>query len=119
VRNRWLRIAILVFEALWLNVLVPGHQRGCIQVPGAQAVASCPLCEPHSSPVDSKSHAPIDRSGTCAICFFAAHLSVPPRIDFTLPPLQLLGLVEAQTARNLVARLVQVPFDGRGPPAWR
>jgi hypothetical protein len=115
VRNHWLRIAILVFEALWLNVLVPGHQRGCVAVPGAQS-ATCPLCDCAAAD-QPKSHAPVDRSAACAICFFAAHLSVPPTIDLTLPPLQLLGLIEGQSARNLVARLVQIPFDGRGPPA--
>lgn len=107
---------MLVFEALWLNVLVPGHQRGCISVPGAQVIGACPLCDASAPPADSKSHGPVDRSGTCAICFFAAHLTVPPRIDLTPPPLQLLGLLQRQTAHNLVARLVQIPFDGRGPP---
>jgi hypothetical protein len=117
VRHRWLRIAILVFEAFWLNVLVPGHQRGCVALPGAQAVAACPLCDSATPAAHSKSHTPVDRSGTCAICFFAAHLSVPPTIDLSLPPLQLRGWVQGQRAHNLVARLVQIPFDGRGPPA--
>jgi hypothetical protein len=116
VRNLWLRITVIVFEALFLNVVVPGHERGCIAIPGARAVAVCPMCG-DTPPSDSKSQAPVDRSATCAICFFAAHLSIPPQIDLTPPPLRFLELHRAQRAGNPVARLVQVPFDGRGPPA--
>jgi hypothetical protein len=117
VRNRWLCIAVTVLEALWLNVVVPGHQRGCIQIPGAPAVAACPLCDSAPASNPSKSPAPTNRADTCAICFFAAHLSVPPAIDLTLPPLQLVGLVQSPGIHNLISRLVQIPFYGRGPPA--
>jgi hypothetical protein len=119
--RRWFTIALVVFEAFWLNVVVPGHQRGIVQLPGSNSEPSCPFCstgETPSSPSHSasKSGAPRAPAGTCAICAFAAHLSLPPVVDFSLPPLKLLGRIADQTPRPPIARIVLVPFDSRGPP---
>jgi hypothetical protein len=123
-RRRGLCVALAIFEAIWLNVIVPGHRRGIVQMPGASAAAACPFCcccqqptTPSSDRDGPKQNSPTGPAGTCAICNFAAHLSVPPVIDFTPPPLKLLGPVEAEIARRAIARITLIPFDGRGPPA--
>src|SRR5580700_6728923 len=108
-RRRGLCVALAIFEAIWLNVIVPGHRRGIVQMPGASSAAICPCCcceQPSapSHPNGSKQDAPSGPAGTCAICNFAAHLSVPPVIDFTPPPLKLLGPAEAEIARCAIAR---------------
>jgi hypothetical protein len=111
-------IALIVFEALWLNVIIPGHTRGCVTMPcgcseGA-AAPSCPLC---AAAEKGSQHAPTpsDREH-CALCFFAAHLSIPPTLDLSAPELRFLHYVGPAAARHLFAREVLVPFDGRGPP---
>jgi hypothetical protein len=117
VRRRGLHFAILIFQALWLNVIVPGHQRGIVQLRGSEKTqpAACPYCtQQQSTPKNGK---PLPPEGNCAICFFAAHLSVPPVTDLSLQPLQLLHRLSGETAKNLFSRLISLPFDGRGPPA--
>jgi hypothetical protein len=120
-RQRWLCVVLAIFEGFWLNVVVPGHKRGIVQMPGASAGVACPCCccdQPQNSGQTggSKKDSPGGPAGTCAICNFAAHLSVPPVIDFTPPPLKLIGPAAPQCARRAIARITRVPFDGRGPP---
>jgi len=118
VRRRPLHLAVLIFQALWLNVIVPGHTRGIVQLPGSNhcsTVNSCPLCA-NEHPAGSKD-APANRSSNCAICFFAAHLNVPPTIDLSLTRLDFLHRLSAIIAEDRIARIVISPFDCRGPPA--
>jgi len=116
--RRWIGLAIAVFQAFWLNVVVPGHTRGIIQFAGAAAAqSSCPFCSGDSqSGKDSKSKEPAKPADGCAICFFAAHLTVPPPIDLTLPKMQLLHLLPDEVAEDLTHCVVFLPFDNRGPP---
>ena len=124
VLRRWFTLGIAMFEAFFLNVIVPGHQRGIVQLPGAQlapVIQVCPFCcagdsSSRSHSKDSKDNSPANRPGTCAICAFAAHLSVPPVFDFSLTTLMLLGPVENNRAHSPAARIVLLPFDERGPP---
>ena len=123
-RRRWFSLAIALFEAFFLNVVVPGHQRGVVQLPGSDSSSgqSCPFCccGQNSSPANSKlsqdNNSP-KRAGTCAICAFAAHLSVPPVFNFSLAPLMPLGPLEIRGASLPIAGSVQLPFNERGPPA--
>jgi hypothetical protein len=75
--------------------------------------ASCPRCE--AAKGTSHVPTPTDREH-CALCFFAAHLDVPPVLDLSAPKLRFLNYVGAEIAKHLIAREVLVPFDGRGPP---
>jgi hypothetical protein len=126
-RSRALRIAILVFEALWLNVVVPGHTRGSVALPGER----CPSCErcaadpispccdmPEGQPVASHPHSVPHRDPArhCAICYFAARLSLPVVFDFTHPPLGLLGAAAPQPAGHIVSIPFVATYDGRAPP---
>jgi len=123
VRSRWFNLAILLFEAFFLNVVVPGHQRGVVQLPGSDAKLgqTCPFCccdgptAPNHSQ-NSKSDTPEKPTGTCAICAFAAQLSLPPVFDCTLTRLMLLCPVADQIPSPPVARIILLPFDERGPP---
>jgi hypothetical protein len=128
-RSRALRLAVLVFQALWLNVIVPGHRRGIVQMPGAVSDPSgqntsnsstggetCPFCvgsPTQKTPGNPNAPAP---AANCAICFFAAHLSVPPVIDFA-PPLLCLARVVPATA-PMAAPFTRIPLvlHDRAPP---
>src|SRR5205823_4516041 len=85
-------IALLIFQAVWLNVIVPGHTRGSVALPGSApyACADSPIAHRccHAPAPKDDPPSPGNR-GKCAICFFAARLSTPPAIDATLAALGL------------------------------
>jgi hypothetical protein len=116
-----MRIALLLFEALWLNVIVPGHRRGIVPLPGeacwscaAQASTTRACC---TDPLPRK-HAPLpgDPAEHCAICHFAAMLMAPPAIGFELPPLGLLKRVDVPVAGDVYVAAPLIFYDRRGPP---
>jgi hypothetical protein len=113
-------LALVIFELIWLNVIIPGHTRGCVTMPcgcsEASPAAACPLCAAADAKGSHHSPTPTDREH-CALCFFAAHLSIPPVIDLSAPKLRFLNYVGAQSAKHLFARYVILPFDGTGPPS--
>jgi hypothetical protein len=120
--RRIFSIALLLFEALWLNVIVPGHTRGIVALPGEQC-AVCetgvqPACQRCSSAKHRDSHKqPIgDPAAHCAICHFAARVSLPVAIDLTPPKLELIGLLEDRCPARPSAITLSMPYDGRAPP---
>src|SRR4051794_33155032 len=88
--RRGFTIALLLVEALFFNVIIPGHTRGVIQLAGSQSQASCCASrhgESKQTPCDNK------RAANCAICAFAARLTVPLAIDFAPPPTGLVAIL--------------------------
>jgi hypothetical protein len=120
VLKRPARFALLLFQAIWFNVIVPGHTRGIVQLPGSTSVQSCPSCCCETSPGtnNSKSTPPANRTGNCAICFFAAHLTIPPTIDLSLPRLNFLHRLNAEIAEKSIPFTILLTFDSRGPPTF-
>lgn len=121
-RFRWFHLALILFETFFLNVVIPGHQRGIVQLPGAntQSASSCPFCCCESTaqnhPNKSHSNDPPKHPETCAICAFAAHLTIPPVFDCTPEALKLLCPVINDVAHSPATCHVILPFDERGPP---
>jgi len=121
--GRAFRIALLVFQAVWLNVILPGHTRGAVALPGTE----CSQCEPaqsmdgccpfeQSPPTHSKPANHRDPAANCAICHFAARVTAPPVVDFAPPPLVLVGRV-IEPATPATPSLALLPtYDGRAPP---
>jgi hypothetical protein len=122
VRSRHFRVAFLAFQFLWLNVIVPGHRRGVVSLPGMECSA-CAADAGHTvhacCPSGPKSPQPIpaDKADRCAICFFAARLSPTVAIDFTHPPLRLIGV--SDLAPELINHSPDFAFTylGRAPPS--
>ncbi len=87
---------LLAFQFAWFNAILPGHTRGQVAMPdyGAASSAaspdatvaaeapSCPLCSGGGKPAKKG-----DPARHCAVCFFAAHLHVPPPIALIHSPL--------------------------------
>src|SRR6476620_6733949 len=105
-------ILLLVFEAFFLNVVVPVHTRGVVTVPGtgpdgARAPytgAGC--CAAHRSPGGNgdRNDAPSpDRQSRCAVCFFAATLSTPPAFEDVLEPHGPCDVAAVPELRGLIA----------------
>jgi hypothetical protein len=105
----------------WFGIVVPGHQRGIVTVDGTPNASECCCCQTtpvaqSTSKTPADSPAPANPAGHCAICYFAAHLTVPPPVDFSLAPLGLVARVREAVIKDMVARIVLTPYDGRGPP---
>jgi hypothetical protein len=111
VRSKALRISLIAYLLVWFGAIVPGHRRGIVTISSSQDCCDC-CC--HCA--DAKGTPPKNASH-CAICDFAAHLTLPPVVDFTLPPLCLAERAPNPVVKDLVARIILTPYDGRGPPA--
>jgi hypothetical protein len=129
--RRFACISGITLLCLWFGVIVPGHRRGIVPLPGYEAADSCcssppteqsdsrPSCCPtddEASPASSPDDRPDDPVKRCAICYIVAMLNVPPAIDFVDPPSALLQYLPAlkNTTFFTVASLLR--FHGRAPP---
>ena len=117
-RRRGTSAALAFYLFIWFGVIVPGHRRGVVSFDknkGTSECCCCCDCQPAKTPAGSQT--PPANSGHCAICDFAAHLTIPPPVDFSLPPMGLLERAPNPIVKDVVALIVLTPFDGRGPPA--
>jgi hypothetical protein len=122
-RSRALRLSVLLFQAVWLNAVVPGHRRGAVRLPGescaacgvAQHDACCPEMagQPPARPAVPVSK---DPAAHCAICYFAAMLSTPPAIDCSPPAHRLLEIHKPPVALERPSLPLIASYDGRAPP---
>src|SRR5687767_7541124 len=94
--------SFILFQFVWLNVVLPGHTRGCVALPGSHPVTgaadvigdSCcpsgPALRTDGQPDRHDHGAPTDDARRrCALCYFAARVSSPPPVSFAHPPLGL------------------------------
>ena len=124
-RSNTLRLLVLLWFAGWLLLVMPGHKRGIVTLPGAEIeqASSDSCCEPKPScrepgADDCETPRPIDPAKHCAICFFKSHLTDPPAFVLYTPFLgqldELAFLVESSILDDLAA--LDRP-RGRAPPA--
>ena len=121
---RWSRFILgflLVFQAVFLNVIVPGHTRGQITLSGThcQDDGGCPMCRRARGEVPAAKSpvAPSQRDREqCAVCQFVAGLTTAPVVRLTLPEMGLLDLLPVPPPAA-VASLQLVPtYLACGPP---
>jgi DUF2946 family protein len=118
--KKFISIFLLVFEAIFLNIIVPGHTRGVITLSGKTSATSvadlgCPFCSQRAK-IDPK-HAPNEKEQSeCAICNLAVRLTLPPVIDFVPPPLCLAMAVEAPAPIPAPSLRVRFVRQDRAPP---
>jgi hypothetical protein len=118
-RGRFGTWVVLAWAIAWFGAVLPGHQRGAVQLPeGRQTAAGhatasqvepaigCPMCAGGDSP-DAPSDAP--PRGRCALCQLLATLDVPPAVVLTCPPLERVWHASVRPASQVA--------DGRQAPA--
>ena len=115
--GRIFRINLLIFLAVWFGVIVPGHQRGAIKLPGAeQAENCCRLTRDGATP--DKTPAPRQDPGRhCAICYIAGLLEQPTTIDLPAIELRPLGELAVAESADLLSAESDHVFQGRAPPS--
>lgn len=113
---RFLRWTLILLQFAWLNVVMPGHTRGMVTMDGTRADGSESHCcqsdrssEDHGKPSDE------DRA-SCAVCFFAARMTVPDVVDLTPPPLGLVETVTVGVEQSVDDLPYLATYDGRAPP---
>jgi hypothetical protein len=108
--SRAFRILLLALIAVWYGAVLPGHQRGVVQLPGGGGGGDA-CCE-H----DGSAPEPAQSPRTCAVCFYMAALDVAAPPDLGIAPL---GATDAQpdavVSTPLDVRLIAT-YHGRAPP---
>ena len=110
--SRAFRILLLALVAVWYGAVLPGHQRGVVQMPGAGADPCCERDAQHESKDSSKAPAP----RSCAVCFHMAALEQAAPPDLGIAPL---GPTQRQPAAVPPAPVtvhVHATYLGRAPP---
>ncbi len=119
-RSCGFRLVFLCFLTLWLDVIVPGHRRGTVTLPG-----SCDQCEVEQPAgrraccaAGTKRPTPATPSpaSRCALCFFAAALSPAVAVDVTHPPLYFCGMARLREPAAACLPSVALTYLGRAPP---
>jgi hypothetical protein len=122
-RSNLLRLVVLVWFSGWLLLVMPGHTRGIVELPGAESEQADSCCEPKPNCCviaedDCETPKPTDPAKHCAICYLKSHLTDPPPLVFYTPYLgeldELAYLLQASVARDIAA---PDRVRGRAPPA--
>jgi hypothetical protein len=123
-------LALLVFQAIWLNVVLPGHTRGVVTLAGADCDACAArqtvlstnnshCCSTASSPTRHQPHdQPTPKQkASCALCAFAARVTPPPPI--TVAPAHTGSSIPLPLPRpDVPVSLELIPtYYGNGPPS--
>lgn len=116
---RPLRWAFILFQFAWLNVVLPGHTRGSITVPGTKPTAPA-CCAGHQAgsrtPAENQQPTPADRAN-CAICYFAAGMSTPPPVIVAPMPRGVVAILPLPAPEILISSDYPAAYHGRAPPA--
>jgi hypothetical protein len=108
---------LLVYQFAFFNIILPGHTRGAVTVDGRET-GECPLCCACKVHGDHSQNEPTSRDREhCALCDFAAHVTLPPVIHFTLPALGVLHLLPIPPPQTIVLPSLCFAHLCRGPPA--
>ena len=131
-RESTLHKLAVIWLALWFGVIVPGHKRGLVLLPGGEPVQTkpvageiCPLagimvgtnrgCCPGSKSPASPSPAPLPVSH-CAVCYLAGVLDVPAVPDLAPKPLELIEVLPWPTPVAVTSSPKLQTYLGRAPP---
>jgi hypothetical protein len=108
---------LLVYQFLFLNVILPGHTRGAVTLDGKHAAQCCCCCD-HAVDGPAKSPAiPSQRDRDhCALCDFAARVTTQQVFVLRLDPIGLLARLPVPTPTVLVSADFLPTYLGTGPP---
>jgi len=118
-RRKSVALFLFAFQTLFLNVIARGHTRGVITLTGTNSATSladlgCPCCRlAQHDPKQAPDH---DRQSECLICHLVAHLSLPPVMDHTPPPLCRAGLAAFPAPTSAPFLRIPLVLHDRAPP---
>lgn len=117
--QRAFTILFILFEGFFLNVVVPGHQRGALTVAGyrPQAVTAQGCCAKDVPAKGCSDRKPSQSDKAhCAMCFFIAGLCIPP-MPAEVPSLcKDSQLCRPWTPIRITGLFPRLTYLGRAPP---
>jgi hypothetical protein len=115
---RFLRAILAFYVPAWFNVVVPGHTRGVITMPGAneQSCHASSCCSSDSSDSSDKKPSPDERR-RCAVCYVAASYTFPVVHIFHLAPSELLTVSNVTAHAQVESIDFPAPYWPVGPPS--
>jgi len=122
---RWSCWAIILWQFLSLNVVIPGHTRGMITMPGSNATpagrtaaadscCSLPAEDSHDGDTDRPTS---QQRRSCAVCHVAANHTPPPVFCIDLQPGDASIQRVCPVATQVASRHIPLPYFPSGPPA--
>lgn len=131
-RSETLQKFAVVWLAIWFGVIVPGHKRGLVLLPGGEPPAKtqtstgepCPLAEIMalsgsccpSSKSSGNTPGPSAPVTHCAVCYLTGVLDVPPLPDFAPKPLALVQVLPWPSPDEVESVTPLQTYLGRAPP---
>ena len=116
---RFLRLILGFYVFVWFNLVVPGHTRGIITIPGKgqeTSLESSSCCS--TKPVKTKDGKPTPaQQRQCAVCYVAATYTIPVVHTFHIDLLGLIQILHDRAISQLLVREYPTPFWPIGPPA--
>lgn len=143
-RSSPLRILLLAIFGLWFGVIVPGHERGVITVPGFMPACHEASCEEsagfaEATPMPACGGCPIEarakakecrekesrekdskrqRAQHCAVCQSVGVLGAPVVILFAPPTVELIGCLPLPAYQSVTGIDSADLTRSRGPPVF-
>ena len=114
--------SIILFQFLWLNVVIPGHTRGMITVPGSfancapepSAEVCCPITA--GGDRDNENTPTPEQRRCCAVCYVAAGYTLPPIFQIDLTPADLIHDAPQRAVTQVASHHTPLPYFPNGPP---
>src|SRR5260370_12650942 len=113
--HRLFRVVLLLFAAAWFGVVVPGHRRGQILLPGAKSCCAAAMPLRGAAP-SGPTREPLPNRAACAICHFMAMLDLPVSIQQDAPVLGFSHISDCIFLDQVPALVSPPPVFPRGPP---
>ena len=111
-------LLLLVYQAAFLNVFLPGHTRGAMTLDGRHSPAACRscCCGRPEDPTAGKTPSKDDRDH-CAVCQFMLGLTSVPVVYLTLADRGLVELLPVPPPAVGTVRDLVPTYYGNGPRA--
>lgn len=128
-QSKNLRILLLAIFGLWFGIIVPGHERGVITVPGFKPACHGTSCDDVQAdaakaracgdcPTDSRSkESQRERARHCAVCQSVGVLGTPVVILFAPATVELIGCLPLPAYQSVAGIDLSDLTRSRGPPA--
>jgi hypothetical protein len=133
------RVAVLLWAVVLFGLILPGHRRGSVPVPGGKVVdtafnaradaastdpvgpavgaSKCPMCADWgSSQGKERNGPPKGGSDKCALCYLLATLLQPPPVGLGDGVMGLLGRLPVSSPAQAPKARLQGLVTIRGPP---
>lgn len=121
--RRAIKFALLLFQAMWLLLVLPGHTRGLISwtsLSGGLQAESHSCCEADEDARTTPDGEPTrEQKENCAVCYYAAGLTPAPMPDIFIPDSEPSGILPVLAAPMQPEQTHRLTYYACGPPDCR